>query len=303
MNATDDRVEAALRTLDPAADLPPTHRVDDERSLAAILATDPHDPNTVALTPRRRSSIRRRALGVSAGVAAATAAFVILPGTLDANQAYASWSEKPTSVSPSELTLAAEHCRDRLSLPQRGVETLEEAQARWAATPAVLADRRGEWTYVLLAKRRGFEGYCMTQGGSDFEPFMTGRSIVVDASSGEPFSGEEPAPAADEIAIMFLEDGSAEEGEYVATAGRLGENVASVIMLTEDGRRVLASVADGYFAAWWPMTDRPATDFAGPKAEYIVTLRDGTVLPAQSLGQFRADPAGEVHADSTSNGG
>ena len=135
-HADDTMTTAALRDLDPAAT---TALTDDElahadATLTRILATPsqghvPAEPDR----PRRR----RSRLLVPLGVAGAAA--VAIPGLLlGGGSAFASWTPKPEPLSPAAAREAAGTCRALLEVSDQGER-------------AVIAERRGGWTYLLLA--------------------------------------------------------------------------------------------------------------------------------------------------------
>ena len=143
---TDDTMTTeALRDLDPAprADLTEAERARADATFARIVATpgEGHVPEE-ADRPRRR---RRRLLVPVGLVGAAGAAVPAL--LLGGGSAFASWTPKPGPLTAAAVSEAATTCRAALGVPDRGERV-------------VIAERRGEWTYVLIAGPQA-EGACL----------------------------------------------------------------------------------------------------------------------------------------------
>lgn len=129
----DTTTTAAVRALDPAG---PTGLSEAEReradaTLTRILATP--SPGPVAqesVRPRRR----RGRLLVLVGLGGATATALLLGG---GSSALASWTPEPEALTGAAATEAVTTCRTALGRSDQG-------------EPAVIVERRGGWTYVLM---------------------------------------------------------------------------------------------------------------------------------------------------------
>jgi hypothetical protein len=70
-------------------------------------------------------------------------------------------------------------------------------------------------------------------------------------------------------------------GTTYSSVGRIGSDVASVVINTIQQGPVTATVHDGYFAAWWPGPALPPLPEKGepapPAPAYTVILKDGTI--------------------------
>lgn len=261
-------VENVLRELDPA----PEALTDDERLRAAatrdrILAS----PSTqhVRIAPDRRVRRRRRAL---VAVAAAATAAIAVPTAIGGGTAFASWTATPQSLPRSDAAAAAATCRSALGIDDR--------KAR-----AVISEKRGGWTYVLVEGTAG-EGACLMPQD------LIGTSG--EAASKKGFLGtfdsdpaEAPTPARD----GFVETGSMEgsipirgrlpftsaDGWLSWVSGYVGSDVVGVTVHPPMGPDVIATVSQGRFSAWWPANG--AKPGAGGAWTYTVTLADGTSRP------------------------
>lgn len=140
----------------------------------------------------------------------------------------ATWTAEPTEPDQGLLNLAGAQCRsiggdpapqDRLIADQRGPDAV-----------AILWADDDETMYCLAARTYGsVHGHIL--GG-----FMT------DAGAG----GE-----------LSVADG--ECGTATLVTGFVPDGTESLVIETESGREVSASVADGRYLAWWPGPDAPVT--------------------------------------------
>ncbi|GAA3383811.1 hypothetical protein GCM10020369_11160 [Cryptosporangium minutisporangium] len=180
-------------------------------------------------------------------------------------QAYASWTPEPRTLSEDEIDAVAPECRRQL----RG-GSLDLERARLA-----LAERRGEFVVLLYrTDNPDVSGKCLASNpvGSD-DVDMIGAGIT--GSSG-------PTQKAPPRALV--EGGFSQFGDASVTDGSVGPDVTGVTVRA--GKfTVEASVQNGWYAAWWP---GPAFDTEKPPASgrwdpktivhYDLTLSDGTVL-------------------------
>ncbi len=269
--AFDTMTTAALRDLDPA---PTTVLTDEElgradATFARILATPSHGhvPEE-SDRPRRR---RRRLLVPVGLVAAAGAAVLALP--LGGGSAFASWTPKPEPLSAEAVAEAAATCRTAFGMPDQGERV-------------VIAERRGGWTYMLIAGPKA-EGACLMPDD------LVGHQDPADAREKGFFGGyttdpvEAPTLARDRIVETENMAGSVptpglwpfshDMGWFSSVQGYVGRDVTGVTVHTPVGTDVQASVAHGRFAAWWP-SDRPSSENSEVMGAwtYTVTLAHGS---------------------------
>jgi len=139
-----------LRTLDPAdLDVDPNNPRA-RASLEHILTVDPGRP----IRTRRRGI---RLVAATATVVTAAAALFIVPSLMNGDRAFASWTAAPTGLSAEAAADAGAECRNaHLDGPGMGnTDDLRHADV-------AIADRRGAWTLVVLADRKGFAALCIT---------------------------------------------------------------------------------------------------------------------------------------------
>lgn len=259
---TTDTMTAALRNLDPA---PETALTEMERQHAAdtfvrILATPGDDlPQAEPERPRRRRTRLLVPVGLVGAAGVAMSALLLSGGS-----ALASWTPTPELLSPTETSAAAGTCRADLGILASG-------------EPALVAERRGKWTYVLLSDSKG-EGSCLMR--NDVVGHDPGPHEVFGDYDADP--GAAPTVARDRIVEMgstatSVDEGwLREDGWLTWTYGYAGSDVTGVTVHTPLGFDVEASVDNGRFAAWWPSV-KPSSknpDVMGAWS-YTVTLADG----------------------------
>lgn len=258
---TTNTVTAALRDLDPA---PMSVLTDPERqradaTFARILATPSHD--SVPAEPDRPRRRRSRLL-VPIGLVGAAGA--VISALLLGGSAFASWTPTPELLTPTETSAAAATCRANFGIPASGEATL-------------VAERRGDWTYVLISEPKA-EGTCLMRND------LVGQNPAGHEVFGsyDPDPGKAPTVARDRIVEGGSQMGSTDEGWFregwlTWTYGYVGSDVTGVTVHTPLGFDVEASVDNGRFAAWWP-SDQPSSknlEVMGAWS-YTVTLADGS---------------------------
>jgi hypothetical protein len=252
-HASDTVVTEALRHLDPAprTDMTKAERERADAAFARIVATPGDEP--VPLEADR--PIRRRSrLLVALGLAGAAIPVLLLGG----GTAYGSWTPRPEPLTEVAAVKAATTCRTALDVPDR-----EERVA--------MAERRGEWTYLLLAGS-GTEAICL----------MPDDLVGQDPTAGDDFFGSydtdtvaPPTLDPDRIDETTSMQGSTEEGWFSSVDGYVGSDVTGVTVHTSSGLDIEASVAGNRFAAWWP-SSRQSSDQPAQTWSYTVHLADGS---------------------------
>lgn len=222
--------DTLLHQLDPA-DCPKAELSDRARAdLEWILSTDAR-PTAV---PMRRAPRVRVAVGLTAAAALAVAG-VLAPSALrSGDTAFATWTPTADTLSTTERAQAGESCRQELS----------DADPAAGRAHTALADRRGDWTTVVLSGDSGFSGLCVTDASTGwFRKDMIGSAGVA--------TGLDPVGARGVVATD-LGTGTMGAGDISLAAGFAGPQVASITIDTESHGVVAATVAGGRFALWFP---------------------------------------------------
>lgn len=245
---------STLRSLDPAdRDVDPSSaraRTD----LARILSTDlPDKP------PKSSRTVWRLALA-GAMAAAAAATVVALPSITGGDRAYATWTPNPQSTSQEAQVDAAAECREAQE-DGPGTEYANEL----SGADAVIVERRGVWTTVVLADQTGFAAMCITDSSTGlFEDWF--------GSIGTPSDHTTPGPR--ELFATDLGTGGIDAGDLSLAAGTAGQEVAKVVYRSRDHGEVAATVSRGRFALWLPGNELENAATKGVQVE--VTYTDGS---------------------------
>jgi|SRR5665647_3427545 len=307
-DSLDRATSEALRSLDPAADVDPqlagSPRA--QEILARILATDSAGPVTppvrtgLARRPRRRwviacaALVAVGALVVAPGVIADKPA-VVAPRGIAGNTAFASWSATAKAMTPAETAAAGKKCTAQYSGPGGfgpGSDGKMVAQSH-----TVLVERRGVWTFVLLTGpgekgRGGFQATCLMK---DYAAAASGGANTGGGGGSSARSYDGPAAVLAPNTAEVTDSGysSTSTGSTWSSIGRVGSDVASVVINTVEQGPVTATIHDGYFAAWWPgpimafpKKGEPALSTAPTSPTYTLILKDGTIraaIPEQRL--------------------
>jgi hypothetical protein len=130
--------------------------------------------------------------------------------------------------------------------PQTRAE-MEAQQEIFESLPLVVVDRRGRAAVALFAERRP-DGQavvtCMTIAEVEGGPPVNG-------GGGSATAAMESPPDGPLRLISALRDQS-DAGIYTAYIGHVDPEVVQVTVERNSGDSVIASVANGYFVAWWP---------------------------------------------------
>ncbi len=198
--------------------------------------------------PRTRSVRPPVAAGilVAAGATAATVALVGL-GT-NTQEAFAGWTPTPTAAPKGQLAAAEATCQNRQAAPlhAHGPGPSLTALPKNAPPPETispgslkpaLTDTRGPFTFVILAGDHGSES-CITG------PSFTSRSITATTGSTSVPAGK---------VVLSSTHLTTQNGQAFSFAqGHTGSEVTGATLVLDDGAKVEASVANGWFVAWWP---------------------------------------------------
>jgi hypothetical protein len=184
------------------------------------------DPNSIVRLsaidyhPRRHRIRKLPAIGAlgATGVAAAVAAVLTLGS--GAAPAFAGWQPTPTSPSPGQLAQAAQACGQGLGSP-------------------VITDSRGPYTASIYGD------------STTSDVCLKGNGVSMSSSSS---SGAPTSVAAGKIQLGGGGTRDAAGNALTLVDGRTGAGVTAVTIKRSDGSSVQATVANGWYLAWWPGT-------------------------------------------------
>jgi hypothetical protein len=171
-------------------------------------------------TRRVRPPLALGALAGAAGTAGAVVAVVSLGA--GATNAFAGWTPTPTPPSPRQLADANTDCKSHSPI---------------AGLPLKLTDTRGPFTFSVYAS-------------------STSSAICISGPSFTSVSGSianAPTQVADGRITLSSSHLTNRDGQaYSFADGHTGDGVSAVTLILDDGARIQASVANGWYVAWWP---------------------------------------------------
>jgi hypothetical protein len=170
--------------------------------------------------PRRRRIRKLPAIGALGGTAIAAAVVAVVTLGSSAAPAFAGWQPTPTTPAPRKLTQAAQPCGQDLGSP-------------------VLTDSRGPYTASIYAD------------STTSDVCLTGNGVSMSSSS------TSVAPASVAAGQIQIDGGGTRDSAGDALTlvdGRTGAGVTAVTIKRSYGNSVQATVANGWYLAWWPGT-------------------------------------------------
>ncbi|MFI0448588.1 hypothetical protein [Actinomadura sp. 6N118] len=256
-----------LRSLDPAdRDIDP-QGARAQTDLARILATDPSGPPSLRAGGRSdrpsRNSRTAWKLVLAGGIVTAAAAVVaVLPSITGGDRAFATWTPSPEGMAPEARAKAGAKCRETLQEHGAGAGYANDLRS----ADAVIVERRGKWTTVVLATRNGFRAMCIA-GNSTYK-FEDGFGSI-----GTPVNYTAPGPR--DLLTTDLGTGTIDDGQLSLAVGAAGSEVAKVTYRSQDHGEVAATVSKGRFALWLP-GDELDDDAVRNGIQVKVTYSDGS---------------------------
>lgn len=250
--------DTCLRALDPASTMVDPANPRARADLARILATGRSAGETHH--PKTRGRTTRKLILTGAVVTAAAVGVVAFPALIGGDQAFASWTGNPQTLTAAEQTAAAASCRSEQK------ESVDDSKALASARVAI-AERRGVWTTVVFAGTKGFSAMCIT----DESTHLFTKDMI--GSSGTPGNYTKPGP--NDLIATDLGTGTMSAGDISLAAGFAGPDVIDVTYSSPTHGDVKATVSEGHFALWLPGNDLINASSTNP-VDVEVTYRDGS---------------------------
>jgi hypothetical protein len=268
---------------------------------------------TVDYHPRRHRHVLGVPVAVGAGAAAASAATVgtVLAVALGgAAPAYAGWSATPTLSSAPTTT--APDCVSTLVSAGAGPAGTGSATGTWQT---LLSDVRGPFTVTLLQNGTSYATCFMgpsftevnritspsgTGGAQSGELSVSSQTANTGGSGGSKASSPPPGGVGSLVSLEGTSSGdlnqvlqnhltTSADGPYTFIDGRVANGVTGTTLVLKDGQNIVATVADGWFVAWWPgssdATSAQVTKASGTTSEPFVPVSQmGTKFPLGQAG-------------------
>lgn len=201
----------------------------------------------------RRLLPRRLLMASASALAVAVAVILVGAPMLGPASAFATWTSVPSPVDPAFARAMHDNCAlrpipvDDPNVDDQHLAELLAQQQIFAELPLVVMDQRGRAAVALFAERLP-DGQasvlCLTVAENVGSPPAAG--------GGGSGTGAFETPAAGPLRLFTAHRNDSEAGTFTAYAGSIGPEVVQATVERNDGQVVTASVANGYFLAWWP---------------------------------------------------
>jgi hypothetical protein len=272
------------------------HAAEVPAAAAARLCRLDYHPRTSRVRPQL-------ALGALAGVAGTAGVIVSIIGLgAGAQDAFAGWTAAPSPVSSAQLAADQTVCESDLAANTTPAPFSTSQLTGWHA---VLTDTRGPFSYLIM-QTGDYHAACFS--GPNFTR-LGEYGYAIDSSQR---AGADQAPA-DAIVtesagtVLLAPDGQPYDGngpigsQYGQIDGSTGPGVTAVTLVLDDGTRVEATAANGWFAAWWPGPQRaPVADLTTSTGTVTQQLLTPSGLPCGPTSC--ADPTGPPGTGNTGTG-
>ncbi|NMM31746.1 MAG: RNA polymerase sigma factor [Cellulomonas sp.] len=203
--------------------------------------------------------------------------------------AFASWTPTPAVATAAQTAAAQGQCEVVLHgsveqtqrYPTPVVNPwLPTSDAELAGRRVLVAEQRGTFTYVLSSNGAWTVGYLYSAALGDGSTTASTTRLSLFP----------PAPGAGTVDVLDRGGVGVPGGESaVLASGRAGRDVVGVDVVTPAGRTVTASVASGYWSAWWPADEK--VDDSLNQARMIVHRKDGSTDEVGTLGSLVPKPS------------
>lgn len=233
-----------MGALDPARDLPAQGASARDEVLHHIL-NSPRQPLAGDFAPRRRTG-PMVAASVLVVLALAVGALV---WTFSAPPVYATWSAQPESVSAGDDRVARQQCP---MVAHEIVGEPEDPAVRQVALEPVLIDVRGDYTYVISADDQGRFAECFVTQGEESSTVSSDAGFAADDWASVTIAPAQGVQVLHAGTATWSREGEELPGALTSVFGRSAHDVEEVILATDSGDRVHASVQNGWWAAWAP---------------------------------------------------
>ena len=289
---------------EPASTITETTMIRSEARLEQIMASPRHP--APAMQPSRRLSLSKprakalRWVAIPVTAAAAFAAGALLPNSPTVQPAHAtlaSWRAHPTTLTTNLLDPANANCQSELAdmagikTPQWQIDadlaepTDPATVLAWAGAP-VAAEQRGDWGMLGYRTSEGGIATCLTWLGGSGGPQAQVLYVEGDGHSG---FGHARGSEETSFASAFVIDGAVAQearlhsGEiFSSIVATIPADVVEVVLHTGVSGDVTATIADGFFMAWWPgswgfrIVPGGEHNFTGIATGYTITRADGS---------------------------
>jgi hypothetical protein len=209
---------------------------------------------------------RLSVLGGGAGLAAGATVALTLAGVgASTPRAFAGWSPSPTTPVSGQTVAAEGACSVRLPTSAELEHAQRTALGHYVPEP-VPQILPGGWHPVIVDTRGPFTALLYEAAGGGAQAFCFSGPTPTQTVIGLGYGASPPTVAEGQIALSSFGSRVAPpapgeqvgmQQEYEDVIGHAGAGVSGVTLTLSDGSQVEATVANGWFLAWWPGASRP----------------------------------------------
>ncbi len=215
--------------------------------------------------------------GAVAGAAITTATVVSAVVLGSASPAFAGWSATPTVPTGDQVAQAQGSCQQQLANRPAGLPA--------TGGDPILTDVRGPFTVVIYATATS-STTCFTG------PTFTSVSGLIQRAA--------TLPAAGTIDLSTAGLTARDASPYTLVDGRTGAGVTGVSLLLDNGQHVQATLANGWYEAWWPGSARAVS--AAVTTPGGTTTQTPSSVPVPCMPGPQAPCSGRSAGSGTSTG-
>lgn len=201
------------------------------------------------------------AAGGAVGMAATAGAIISIVGLGAGTQpAFAGWSASPTVPASGQTAAAEAACLARVPNTSDAERARADGTAHAPVMEALLKITPGEWRTVL-ADTRGSSTMILLEAakGQAQASCLSGASASEAVMGVGPVGAQTGSVAAGQAQVVSTGSQSVNGHQFSDTEGRVGTDVTGVTITLNDGTHISATVANGYYAAWWPGSRQPVS--------------------------------------------
>ena len=228
---------------------------------------------------------RARRWSAVALIAAIAGTCVLVIGTTGGGPttAFAGWSATPTAPAPGQVAAAQTVCRrNDTAIP--------------GAEPTV-ADTRGPFSLLVYAQPATTTICFAGLPGAD-AVLAPGQAVLAQS---EVAAAQSTTPGTitteNQVGLVVTPSGNK---DFMVLAGLAGAGVTSVSLTLKDGSTVAATIANGWFVAWWPGSQ--AAESAAVTTASGATTRQATIVPPALYAPVPQPQPGGVTGTTTVSG-
>jgi hypothetical protein len=237
--------------------------------------------------PRTQALRTRLVIGGGGFVSVSAAATITLltfgPGV---QNAFASWTSSPTTPAVGQVPAAESACLQSLLAVATRADTSDESTSfvtDASGWQPVVEDVRGDFTDIVYQGANGAEhneAACLS-GGSGWP---SGPQVLISDENGMSISGSNGGTLAHASAQSSLASPTSipssnsvnspssfwnSSSNDVVAFAQVGSDVSGVTLTLSNGDTIVATVSNGFYAAWWPSN-------ASISSIAITTAQDGS---------------------------